>query len=694
MSRRPIIAVIQARMGSTRLPGKVLAELGGAPLLERMVDRAAKSTLLDGICIATSDRLEDRRVLELAQRIGVDAYVGSENDVLDRMVKAARQQGASTVVRLTGDCPLLDPQVIDKAVGLFLDGEWDYVSNTLLPTYPDGLDVEVVSMEALETALREALLPSEREHVTPFIKNRPERFRLHNFRHERDLSHLRFTVDAPEDLLFVRTLYARLANEMVPLSEMLDILDQEPGLLVVNQAYKRDEGYAKSLKEDDMKKAQAAACTGQTLYEEAKRLIPGGTQLLSKRPEMFLPDHWPSYYAKASGVEITDLDGNVYYDMSYQGLGACSLGAANQVVDAAVLEAVRRGNMSTLNCPEEVELARELVRLHPWAGMVRFARCGGEAMAQAVRIARAATGRDVVAFCGYHGWHDWYLAANISSQDSLIGHLLPGLQPAGVPKALAGTALPFRYNDVLDLKDLVSREKGRIGAIVMEPVRNIMPEPGFLEAVRTIASEIGAPLVFDEVSAGFRLVTGGAHLALGVAPDIAVFAKALGNGYPMAAVIGRPEFMEAAQKSFISSTYWTDRIGPVAALAVIREYERLDVPVHLDAMGRLAQSAWRDAGTVHAIPVSLSGITPLSGFQFDVSDKQGAHTLYTQLMLDRGFLATKGFYACLAHTTEILARFREAVFEVFGIVAKASRDGNIEAMLRGPKAHTGFKRLT
>ena len=224
--------------------------------------------------------------------------------------------------------------------------------------------------------------------------------------------------------------------------------------------------------------------TGQVLYRKAKTRIPGGTQLLSKRPEMFLPENWPAYYSRAKGSQVWDLDGNAYYDMSYNGIAACILGAADPDVEEAVIAAVRAGSMSTLNPPEEVELADLLCELHPWAEMVRYARCGGEAMAVAVRIARAHTGRDRVAFCGYHGWHDWYLAANLAEDHALDGHLIPGLAPAGVPRGLMGTALPFRYNHIEELAAIVAKHGNEIGAVVMEPIRNFEPVPGFLEQVR------------------------------------------------------------------------------------------------------------------------------------------------------------------------------------------------------------------
>ena len=266
------------------------------------------------------------------------------------------------------------------------------------------------------------------------------------------------------------------------------------------------------------------------------------------------------------------------------------LGYADPDVDAAVKEAIRNGTSCSLNCPEEVVLAELLCELHPWAEMVRYARTGGEAMSIAVRIARAYTGKDKIAFCGYHGWHDWYLAANLGTENALGEHLLSGLSPLGVPKGLTGTALPFRYNDLEELKNIAAQNRDEIGVIVMEPIRDTDPMPGFVEGVRALADEIGAVFIVDEISAGFRLTTGGAHLVVhSVTPDMAVFSKALGNGYPIGAIIGKTEVMQAAQKTFISSTCWTDRIGPTAALAMIKKHGDMNVADRLIHLGDLIQ---------------------------------------------------------------------------------------------------------
>jgi glutamate-1-semialdehyde aminotransferase len=433
---------------------------------------------------------------------------------------------------------------------------------------------------------------------------------------------------------------------------------------------------------------------GQQLYLKAKKRIPGGTQLLSKRPEMFLPELWPSYYSKAKGVEVWDLDGNKYIDMSTNGIGACILGAGDLDVDIAVKNAIEAGTMSTLNCPEEVELAELLCNLHPWAEMVRYARCGGEAMAVAVRIARAHTRKDRIAFCGYHGWHDWYLSANLAEEKALDGHLLPGLEPAGVPRGLIGTALPFRYNHLEDLTAIVTKHGSELAAIVMEPIRDQEPAPGFLEGVREAASDIGAVFIIDEVSAGFRLNTGGAHLLFHTKPDLAVFAKAISNGYPMAAIIGRMSIMEEVQNTFISSTYWTERIGPVAALAMIRKHREKDVPKHLIQIGQKIQNGWHDAAQEAELSIELGGMFPMSHFVIKHEESLAAHTLFTQVMLEKGFLASRAFYATYAHRDEHVESYLAAVRDVFIMIAEALKSRNLMSKLKGPIAHVGFKRLT
>lgn len=434
--------------------------------------------------------------------------------------------------------------------------------------------------------------------------------------------------------------------------------------------------------------------SGQELWNKAKALIPGGNQLLSKRCEMFLPGLWPAYYEKAKGCEIWDLDGNKYYDFAQMGVGSCVLGYADPDVNEAVRSAIEKGSMSTLNSYEEIELAELLISIHPWADMARFARTGGEACAIAVRIARASSGRDKIAFCGYHGWHDWYLSSNLSDDSNLDGQLLPGLSPKGVPRGLKGSSLPFQYNDLDSLKKLVAEHEKEIGVIYLEPQRSSPPDVGFLEGVRNIANELNAILVFDEVTSGFRVNPGGIHKKYGVEPDIAVFGKALGNGYPISALIGRRKVMDVAQETFISSTFWTERIGFAAALATIKKYLNNHVHEHLIKYGNQINNGWKKLAEKSDLDISISGLAPLTHIDFKCYDPAAAQTFYTQEMLKKGYLLGASVYTTFAYNEGLIERFIRDSEDIFLKLSEHIEHRVIEKHLVYEKKHSGFKRLT
>jgi glutamate-1-semialdehyde 2,1-aminomutase len=431
--------------------------------------------------------------------------------------------------------------------------------------------------------------------------------------------------------------------------------------------------------------------TGQKLWKRAKHIIPGGNMLLSKRAEMFLPNQWPAYFSKAKGCRVWDLDGREYIDMSIMGIGTNILGYGNPEVDEAVHQVVAAGNMSTLNCPEEVYLAERLIELHPWADMVRLARSGGEANAIAIRIARAASGRDKVAICGYHGWHDWYLAANLGDEQNLAGHLLPGLEPKGVPQNLRGSVLPFRYNNFSELEDLVRNHD--IGVIKMEVSRNIGPEVGFLEKVRALATKKDIVLIFDECTSGFRQTFGGLHKLYGIEPDVAMFGKALGNGYAITAIIGKRAVMEAAQGTFISSTFWTERIGPTAALKTLEVMEREKSWERITQTGKAIGERWQRLAGKYELPMQISGLPSMIGFNLPVPDMIKYKTFITQEMLKKGFLAANAVYVCTEHIQPVIDQYFEELDPIFAVIKECEQGRTVENLLDGPVCHTGFKRL-
>jgi glutamate-1-semialdehyde 2,1-aminomutase len=430
---------------------------------------------------------------------------------------------------------------------------------------------------------------------------------------------------------------------------------------------------------------------GQELYKKAKNLIPGGTMLLSKRPEMFLPDQWPSYFSKAKGCKIWDLDGKEYIDVSIMGIGTNILGYGNDEVDNAVINNVKNGNMSTFSCPEEVLLAEMLVEIHPWADMVRLARSGGEANAIAIRISRAASGKDNVAICGYHGWHDWYLSANLGDERNLAGHLLPGLDPAGVPQNLRGTTFPFNYNNFQELQNIVDAHN--IGVIKMEVSRNMGPEDNFLQKVRKLATDKKIVLIFDECTSGFRQSFGGLHKIYGVEPDVAMFGKAMGNGYAITAIIGKREVMEAAQKTFISSTFWTERIGPTAALATLEVMKRVSSWETITKTGYQIKQKWQDLADKYGLSIEQWGLPALAGYTFKSPNALAYKTLITQEMLNKGFIAGNSVYVCTEHTPEVINSYFENLDPIFSIIQKCESGLDVNSLLKGPVCHAGFKRL-
>lgn len=428
------------------------------------------------------------------------------------------------------------------------------------------------------------------------------------------------------------------------------------------------------------------------LQDKAVNLIPGMTQLLSKRPDRFGRGIWPTYFKEAKGIKVTDLDDNVYLDFSMGGIGATVLGYADEDVNKAVIEVINKGSASTLNPPEEVELAEKLIELHPWANMARFARSGGEAMAMAVRIARVASKKDTVVFCGYHGWMDWYLAANLGKKEALNGHWIPGLNPNGVPQGLKGTAIPFFYNNIESFQNAIAEAGDNLAAIVMEPIRNFEPHQDFIDAVHAAARSKNIPLVMDEISAGFRICNGGAHLKLGFQPDIAVFSKALGNGFPISAVIGKEWVMKAAQEAFITSTNWTERVGNAAALAMIKKFVKNDVSAHLVKIAGMVWKGWEELSGKYHLNLEIGGFKPMIHLHF--SENHFLYlTYFIQEMLKKGFLASAGFYAMYAHTEEDVKKYLKACDEVFAQLKLHIENNDVEKQLECQIAQTGFGRI-
>ena len=642
-----------------------------------LLKRLSNAKLIDQIVLATSEDPCNDPLERYVAGLGYPVFRGSEDDVLDRYYQAAKKFKADSVVRISGDCPLIDPTIVDEVLTKFQNSHVDYASNVTPPTYPDGLDIEAFTFQALETTWNIAKEPQEREHVTYFIRE-SKKFSQVNLAYNKDHSKKRWTIDEPEDFEVGQKVFEHFHPRLdFCWLDVLALNKKNPEWFMPNAHLSRNEGFCLG--------------NGQKLWKRAKRVIPGGNMLLSKRAEMFLPEQWPTYFSKAKGCKVWDLDGNEFIDMSMMGIGTNILGYGHPEVDEEVSKVVDKGNMTTLNCPEEVYLAEKLIELHPWADMARFARSGGEANAIAIRIARAATGKEKIAVCGYHGWHDWYLSANLEDQENLGGHLLPGLDPKGVPENLRGSVHPFNYNNFGELENLVRTQD--IGVIKMEVSRNMGPEDNFLHKVRKLASEKNIVLIFDECTSGFRQSLGGLHKIYGVEPDMAVFGKAMGNGYAITAVIGKREIMEAAQSTFISSTFWTERIGPTAALKTLEVMEKEKSWEKITRTGKDITSRWKKLAKKYDLSITTGGIPALTHFTFNSSKTLAYKTLITQQMLEKGFLAGNSVYVCIEHSPDLVSNFFEALDPIFGLIQECEEGRDIKSLLKGPECHDSFKRL-
>jgi len=672
------VAIVQARMGSSRLPGKVLKPLGNQSLIGYLLARLSRVDRLSEIVLATTDQTVDDPLAKHVAQLGYRVVRGSEDNVLSRFGKVLEETQPDVVLRITGDCPFLMPELITRGIQEFQDLDVDYLSNIDPPTFPDGFDLEIFKAHALRRAIVETNDPYDLEHVTPYLR-RSKSFTKGNITHEQDLSGLRLTVDEKVDLDVVRALAGEFSPDInFDLNDLLRLIEKKPELLKTNEHIHRNEG--------------ASMGKGQKLWKRAKSVIPGGNMLLSKRAEMFLPEQWPAYFDRTEGCRVWDLDGNELFDMGLMAIGTNTLGYSHPEVDAAVMEVVKKGNLSTLNCPEEVLLAEKLVEINPWADMVRFARTGGEANSIAIRIARSASGRENVAICGYHGWHDWYLSANLGDNENLAGHLLPGLNPSGVPSGLRGSSHPFLYNDFDALLELV--ETKNIGVIKMEVYRNVEPKDNFLQKVRDLATERGIVLVFDECTSGFRETFGGLHKKYDVEPDLAVYGKTIANGYALTTVVGRQEVMEAAQNTFISSTFWTERIGPTAALKSLEVMEQTRSWEQITATGIDYQRRIADLASSHNIEIAITGLPALTTYSIPGEHAAVWKTYITQALLERNILGTTGLYASLAHTQERIDHLFDELDPIFAQIAACQDEAqNVEDLLKGPVCHTGFARL-
>ena len=654
-------------------------------MLGHIVSRVGRSRLINRVIVATSTANEDELIAEYCRQKGFAVFRGSETDVLDRYYQTAKTYGADTVVRITGDCPLIDAEVIDRVIAAYMSDGCDYASNILVCTYPDGLDAEVFSFKSLEIAWREARRASDREHVTPFLRS-SGRFRLRNVENEvgHSMRHLRWTVDEPCDLEFVRAVFVRLqSKETFGWREVLSLLDSDPTLARLNSGLVRNEGYYHSIAlEPALPPRRREIKRSQELKARSAAVIPAGSQTLSKGPSQYVQGIAPNFLIRGEGSHVWDVDGNQYIDYP-MALGPIILGHNYPAVTEAVQRQLADGTAFSLPHPLEVEVAERLVEMVPCAEMVRFGKNGSDATAGAVRLARAYTGRDKVACCGYHGWQDWYIGSTTFNR--------------GVPKAVQQLTLTFEYNNIHSLKRLFAEYPGEIAAVILEPIGTVEPQEDFLHQIRQLCRQESCLLIFDEVITGFRLARGGAQEHFGVVPDLACFGKAMANGFPISAVVGPREIMKLFEETFFSFTFGGEALSLAAARATMKEIAEKEVIDHLWEQGRILLDGTNVLAREFGLErfVRCAGLPPRTVISFyDESGRDSLliKSLFQQECVKRGVLFSGGQNICFSHSTEDIEYTLRVYRTAMEIVSDAIRQDRVSEKIEGTPVQPVFRR--
>ena len=688
-----IAAIIQARMGSSRLAGKVLADIGGHPMLWHVAHRVLRCRNVDQVVVATTTNEQDDPIEFFCKAEGIPCVRGLEHDVLERYFQAADLVKADIVVRITSDCPFIDPEVVDTVVAAFVATTGcDYASNTLHYTYPDGLDVEVFSFAALALARKHAESPLEREHVTPYLRTATKAgkplFSIINVENKEEVipARLRLTVDEQADLDFVRLVYERLGkeNHFFGLREVLSLLRKQPELMEVNQNIMKNEGLYKSfLSEKPVEARKLLLHNSLALKAKAEKLIPSGSQTFSKGPSQFVQGVAPVYLERGEKAHVWDVDGNEYID-TVLALAPIILGYCDPCVDGAVQEQLKKGVSFSLPHRLEIEVAEKLIAMIPCAEMVRFGKNGSDATSGAIRAARAYTGREMIACCGYHGWQDWYIGTTTRN--------------GGVPKSTCELTKTFSYNAIASLEEIFSRYPGQVAAVIMEPVSVDLPRDNFLENVQELAHANGAVLIFDEMITGFRLAKGGAQEYFGVTPDMACFGKAMANGFPLSAIAGQRELMRVFDDIFFSFTFGGETVSLAAANATMQTLLDKDVIGVLWEQGERLQEGFNvlAAGLGVSQYFTCKGLSPRT--IIDIKAPDGIDPLLIkgilqQEMVRRGVLWAGYHNVCFSMSEADVMHVLRAYRAALPVVLAALESGAPEKFLEGEGLQPVFRKI-
>lgn len=640
------LLILQARLGSKRFRGKILKKINGKESIIFQIERLKKSKLIDKLIVAIPDNRENDGLFNFLKNKKINVFRGPENNVLERFYKLADQENCKNIIRSTADCPLIDPMIIDEVISKFLKSKVDYASNVAPHTFPDGMDIEIFKKTVLEKAYKNAISNYDKEHVTPYIIRDKEIKKINIFNTKNEFN-IRLTLDTQQDyknINFIVKLLTKNKKKYFNLKDILEIIYQNKNKFKKLSLFKNN-------------------FIENTAWNNSCKIIQGGNMLLSKSPNIFSPNLWPTYYSKAKGCFIWSDNNKKYLDMTTMGVGTNIFGYANKLIDKKVIQSIKESNMSSLNCKEEFEAAQILTNIHKGLNMVKFAKSGGEANAIAIRAARAYTKSSKVAICGYHGWHDWYLSANLKKKSNLNQLLIKDLKIAGVPKELAETAFPFIYNDFYSFKKLIEKEKIKI--VKMEVLRSVYPRDNFLKKISNYCKKKNILLIFDECTTGFRFNFGGVCKKFNVIPDIIIFGKAIANGYPITAIVGKSKIMESLNSSFVSSTFWSDRIGYAALIANLKYMKKIKPWKKILGYGNKMQIIWKKLSKKYNLKINITEIPQLLNFNFVSKNLDFYKAYLVQEFLKKNILASNIFYPSYAHKDKYFKIYQKKLDSIF-----------------------------
>lgn len=674
-SKKNVVVIIQARMGSTRFPGKALTPLLGTPLLSWVVQAAKKISGVNEVVVATSTEKGDSAIVEWCEKSNISYFQGSETDVLSRFYETAKHYKADYIVRITADCPLLNPELASQVLFLVTNGNADYATNAFPPTWPDGLDCEAFTFQALENAYANATRDSDREHVTPYIRNNQAKFKVQNtFAPIPSLHTFRLTVDTTEDLAFLEKILAK-CNHDYSLYHLLHVLKLSPEIKQASS--ERNEGFSKSIQHESPTQVTEFKHS-QLMLERALKSIPLGSQTFSKSSIQYPENTAPLFVTHGFQSRVWDVDGNEFIDM-VNALMPNILGYLDPEVNFAIQTQLQKGISFSLATELEIELAEKLCEIIPSAEKVRFGKNGTDATSAAIRLARAYTGRDKVIVCGYHGWQDWYIGTTTRNK--------------GIPKAVCGLSISVPYNDLDKIESLIRTEE--YAAIIMEPCNLHAPLPGYLQGIKDCCEKFGSVLVFDEIVTGFRFSLGGAQKYFGITPHLSCFGKAMGNGMPISAIVGNNDIMREMENIFFSGTFGGETASIAASLATISKLEKNAVVDYLWEYGEALATDLSALLKKYDLTevINLLGYSPWKILQFQ--DRSTAtsfeiKTYFMQEMIKRGILIVGSHNLSYAHNQLDRAKILGAYDQVLQLLSENLNKG-LSSYLESPAIKPLFK---